>query len=177
MKNCDQVGHPGSTNSIITRNLRAFISFRAGGRLTLGEGGRGLRLLVFAHTGNKESFAIPKCLRHWGLDVAIPVLNNTVQSLPGLYHLCTLTRVSLAPHKGRGASSQFPSAFIPSPLHRMFFCVEVWESGERVPGCSSQGTVSGCRLCWHSLTPRMGTVPQCTTLGGAVDFLGRMSLV
>lgn len=167
MKNCDQVGHAGSTNSIITRNLRAFISFRAGGRLTLGEG-ESLRLLVFAHTGNKDSFAIPMCLRHWGLDVAMPVSNSTQP-------LRTLSSV----HSHQGVLSA-PQSFLQlsfPPLAQMFFCVEVWGSGERVPGRPSQGAVSGCRLCWHSLTPRMGTVPQCITLGGAVGFLGRMSLV
>lgn len=132
----------------------SFISFRAGGRLTLGEGGRGLRLLVFAHTGNKESFAIPRTL-------------SSVHTHQGV--LSSLQR--------EGGKFSVSFSFHSFPLHRMFFCVEVWGSGERVPGCSSQGAVSGCRLCWHSLTPRMGTMPQCTTLGGAVDFLGRVSLV
>lgn len=132
-----------------------------------------MRLLVFANTGNKESFAILMYLRHWGLDVATPMSNNTQPTLSSVH---THQGVFSSPQR-EGGKSSVSFSFHSLPLHRMFFCVEVWGSGEWVPGHPSQGAVSGCRLCWHSLTPRMGTVPQCITLGGVVGFLGRMSLV
>lgn len=117
-------------------------------------GRRKLEVTVFAHTANKEGFAIPESLRHWGLMWL--GLYHTVHTHSGLHPLCTLSR------KGGKFSVSF---WLPCPsLFTGCFYVQRFGIRRGGPwtsftGCCEwlQNSVGWCPLPLR----RRRTVPQC----------------